>query len=683
MQRSKQRNGVVALFLGLACTVVAVLPGCSKGISGTRNRIDELAPGAFFRTAEMVRPRYEHRGNTLDDGTVFVNGGSDERTFTSIDLCELFDQKLVVEPEPPSLSGGWISTDFEGEDLRLQDGGRVFHTSTRMSEGNVLVIGGAPDAVVGEAYVHPEFYDRHTRKFTVLTAALEYPRFHHTTVPVTEGEFFVIGGQIGIQMTIVDPQYPPNDPRFIQDINTNPSTNTIEVFDSSLVSDDGYGDFMLLRDGNDVQVKLPTVYGRSLHATVRIAGLDNALDNAGDMFISVAGVQTMSPLFAPRTKLRRAQQGESALQTTMDIYDGFTKTCFTAPGVFMEVPRAHGVQAENLGWRGDLTIDGFHGMSNTFLVFGGSDDTYPTTGAYLSEGYSAYYSGFGPGGGIQLIRLEPQAGETLDGVIADTLNAEANLPLLAFLRGTPIAPGPFGVLAEGRFGKYFCNEVALNGAYSWPINRVHTESVHVLRNVYTNYGLQTLGNLFIGAGGWFYVVMGAQVEVYDGAPVASAEYFDPCYNLVNGFFVPPHNPYDLTTMRTYWHVKLDVELPTPEDNNRHPNPGGLDGAWLITDGFVPGDGFEGSQFVMTDPVFDDMGNLVSGWPNTDSADDLMVRVMEKGRGWNTVNLLPGANGLIGDADDRILFAGGGEGVAIYGGMPVVPSAMLYVPPLSR
>jgi len=679
MRRSKQRgSGRCVLFSGavLAWCAIAALPGCDGGFAGNRNRVDELPGGYFYRTMEMSLPRYEHMAVTLDDGTVFQISGTDERCFSSLDSCEIFDQKLVLEPEPPSKSGGWITTDFEGEDLRLQDGGRVFHTASRVAEGNVIVIGGAPDAILGGAYQHPEIFNRHTRKFTVISASLGIPRFHHTAYGVTEGEILIFGGQVGVKMTIVDPQYPPNDPRFIQEINTFPSTNSIEVFDSSLPSDDGQGDFMVLKDNNNIAVKLPGNYGRALHATVRIAGSDNTLGNAGDSFLCAGGIQTLSPINAPVTKLRRTQQGQSELQKTVDIYDGSGKTCFIAPGIFLEWPRAHGVNADNLGWYSDHTYDGYRGQSNTFMICGGSDDTLATWGMELSEGFAATFSGFGPGGGISLLRLEPPAGETVD-----TIAATLNLTSWDFflngdggqwlgLRFYLAAPPAFWPVEEIRIGKYFSTELLTNTAYAGmaPINRVHTQTVRVLRRVYTIYGSQVLGMVFTGAGGFYYRVLGGQVEIYDNAPVAAGEYFDPNFNVLNGLFLPQISPYDLTVMRKYWHIKNDVPLPLPNNPGRHPNPTGIEGAWLITDGFVPGDGFEGYQLVP---------------PTTASLDDIAVRFMEKGRAWHTVNILPGMNGSMEDDDDRVLFAGGGDSVISYGGMPVTPSAIIFVPPTPR
>ncbi len=627
------------------------------------NPFGNLPGPSFYRTAEMARPRYEHSAAALDDGTVAVFGGTDERCFTSIDACEIFDQTLAVAPAPPSLSGGWITTDFEGEDVRLPDGGRVFHTSTRLAEGKVIIIGGAPDAVLGEPYEHPALFDRHTRKCAALSASLGGRRFHHTACAVTEGEIIVFGGQTHVAMTIVHPEYPPSDPRFIEEINTFPSTNSIEVFDSSLPSDDGQGDFAVLVDNDGNAVTLPSHYGRALHATVRIAGLDNSLGDPADIYVCVAGIVTLSPIGAPTTKLRRMQLNQTQLMNTVDVYDAAGKTCFIAPGIYLERNRAHGVMAENLGWHSDRTYDGYRGLSNTFLVCGGSDDTLPTTGVALSEGFAATYSGFGPGGGITLLRLHAADGETLD-TIFEVVSSEIpglllNTDLVSAVRSCLArAAAP---VAERRIGKYFGSELLADQqlAATLPISRVHTQAVRLLRRVVTPRGAMDLGMIFTGGGGHFSVAAGAQVEVYDASTTASGEYFDPNYTLFNAFLLPPRNPYDLTTMRAYWHVKYFVPLPAPDDPGRHPNPAGIDGAWLAVDDLVPGADFDGYRL---------FGQAAG------------VRSMEKGRAWHTMSVIPGAGGIVGDVDDCVLFAGGGDSVLSYGGLPVIPSAIIFVPP---
>ena len=705
MRQSKYwRNGWMVRF-PLALLLLLGVWGCNGGAIGERGRVEELPAGEFYRTAEMNRPRYEHQAITLEDGTVLVVGGSDERLFTSIDSCEIYDQKLIVNPEPPSLSGGWLDTDFEGEDLRLQEGGRVYHTVLRTAQGNAMIVGGAEDGIMGEVHDQAENFDRATRKFVTLSSTMAEARFLHTAIGITEGELLVFGGQINVNVTIVDPNYPPNDPRFIRDINTFPSTKTIETFDSSIESEDGFGGFVFVTNEDGVQAVLSGNQGRSAHATVRIAGLDGAYGNSGDIYIQVGGIMTLSPVFAPQTKLRRmgggGGQGTTTLLNTLDIYDSFTSSSFLAPGLSLELARAHGIMADTVGWASDMTYDGFGGLSNVFLIAGGSTDSLPTTGRWLCEGFAATFSGFGPGAGISLTRTEPTDGDQIDQVIRDVLGSLPDDPLIALVYdwGNPasqdlernplleynlvtagiepdLASGAVGVVGAfenflaSRMGKYFSMEAYLNDTVeaAVPINRTHTQFIRLLRRSFTPSGIQPVGTLFCGAGGYFYVVMGGQVQFYDEVPVSSAEVFDPFYNLTNAFFATPHEPYDLFTVRTYWSVKRAVPMPEPGRNGEHPNPSGSEGAWLLLDGFTPGNAFEGYEWLL---------------PYTSNPDDYRIRFMEKGRAWHTCSKVPGADGRLGSLDDRILFAGGGDNVLAWGGQPVVPSAVLFVPPETR
>ena len=56
-----------------------------------------------------------------------------------------------------------------------------------------------------------------------------------------------------------------------------------------------------------------------------------------------------------------------------------------------------------------------------------------------------------------------------------------------------------------------------------------------------------------------------------------------------------------------------------------------------------------------------------------------MRTLPAGRAWHTLSALPDANRRLGDPDDRVLIAGGGRGVEAWGGAPVTPSAVIYVP----
>jgi hypothetical protein len=667
-------------------------PGCDPTRNDPYTECDCPPPRAgndFYRTVEMTRPRYEHAAATLDDGTVLIVGGSDERCFTTIDLAEIYDQSMVVEPAPPSGTGGWIDTDFEGEELRLQDGGRVFHTVTPLGGGSLLITGGAMDGIMGEVYEHPERFDRSTRKFTLADAIMREPRFHHTAVAHKEDEVLYFGGQIHVNITTVDPNYPPSDPRFIVQVNTFPSTRSIERFDESLASEDGLGNFTEVT-GVDLRPALLSLsHGRAIHGTVRIAGLDLTLGNEADIMIHIGGIATLSPAYAPRTKLRRLRFDTTVLGS-LDVYDAFTRTCFLAPGVVLKEARAHGVMTDTLGWHSDTTLDGIRGLSNVFIVAGGTlNDYLPTEGAYETEEFAATFSGFGPGGGISLMRTEPVEGDTIETVIRDVLGSEVNGELAALV--TPAIPGAlpapgspnnnallnYDVLVtppvpEGTLlGRYFGLEALFNPASTalFTINRVHTNLVRLLREKTTPSGSGAVGTLFCGGGGYFYVVpAGAQVQVYDQSPVPSAEFFDPYFCLINGFFQTQRNPDDLATMRTYFSVKTGTPLPEPGNEGTHPHPTGVDGAWLIADGYVPGDSFEGYEWIP---------------PFTSNTDDYRVRVMEKGRAWHTSSVVPGADGKLGTVDDQVLFAGGGNEVLAWGGEAVVPSAIIYIPPPSR
>lgn len=714
MQRSKIRILFQTLFvIGTALLLSLCFSGCHGSPAGDRLRVDKLDGGDFYRTAPMIRPRYEHQSMSLDDGTVLVVSGTDERGFTAIDECELFDQQIMVEPEPPSKTGGWIDTDFEGENLRLEAGGRIYHQLVRADNGNVMVHLGVRDGLLGDILQHPEIYDRTTRKFTEISGTMVEPRFHASILSVSEGEFVFFGGQIHMDVTIVNPDYPPNDPRFIQEIDSYPSIPSVEKFESSIDSEDGYGNFQLLADNSGREVLMvSSLQGRALHTSVRLAGFDKVLGNGGDVLLHAGGIKTLSPLFAPNSKLRRMTGQE--LIKDIEVYDGFTMSSFLLSSVALRMGRAHGVEGDNLGWDNDFTFDGMRGLSNLCLIYSGSDDTLPTTGVFECEGFYASFSGFGPGSGIELMRTEFPEGETILSVLQDTLDININpgpvadlygtmgavysvdpntgLPNLEAMRYEPGSPSPL------RLGKFFGVEAAFtimwdpqelfnvdqdgdgdiieeeNDGYLWYnqdlyygqwFNRVHTDSVHVIRNVFTDHGARDLGNLFVGAGGMMLNIAGAQYQEYDIPPINSGEYYDPYYNIINAFAFPQHNPYNLNNVRTFFSIQENVPFPQNDtDNQDHPNPVGCLGAWLVTDGFVPYDGFEGYQWLHPFPA---------------DAESLVVRALEKGRAWHTVALVPGEDGELGTIDDRVAFIGGGDDVLLWGGSPVVPSTEIYVP----
>ncbi len=652
----------------------------------------------FYRASELQRPRYEHEAVTLHDGRVLIVGGSDERLFTAIDVAEIFDQALVSDPAPPCGFGGWIDTDFEGEPLTLNGGGRVFHTATLMDPGYVVVGGGAQDTIQGELNEHVEIFDQHTRKFITMENGMNRPRLHHTAHSSNRETMVIFGGQIYMNITIVDPNYPPSDPRFLREIKTYPSTADIEIYDATIPSEDGLGQFIPANDARGQRIELPGDQGRAGHETVRLAGPDDVLGNEDDVWLQVGGIRTLSPAFAPRLNLPRVDPASAKLESTIDIYSTAADSAFVAPGVALEKPRTHGHFVENVGWFSDVTHDGMNGLSNVFLVAGGSDDVLPTTGVLRTEGFSVRFSGFGPGSGVTVTRTEPGEEDTIDSCIENVLDSATDGRLIALAYDTsrpayqdfldprdglvnplldysrlasgiqPDLSRSLGaeVFAVARLGKYFGMEGYFSrqrGLVSCPISRVHTEAVHLVRSVQTVDGPRLVGTIFTGGGGFMYKQQAQQRQYYDELPIASGEYFDPTFNLVNAFFTPQRKPADLSAVRGYWSKKLDIPLPEPANTGRHPNPTGSEGAWLLADGFLPQDGFEGYQWLP--PYTNDEGHYI-------------VHGMEKGRAWHTLSLVPGTDLRLETPDDCVLFAGGGNDVMNFGGEPVIPSAIVYM-----
>ncbi|MBN1421259.1 MAG: hypothetical protein JXP34_20970, partial [Planctomycetes bacterium] len=384
--------------------------GCNTGgrggesYLGGKAKAQYLPEGQFYITGEMTTPRYYHTATTLDDGTVLVLGGSEERLLSGLDSVEIYHPILIEEPRPESLQGAFIDTDFEGNPLHMNEGPRIYHTATRMVNGKVLVLGGAPDALVGDGVAKVEIYDPLTRTFETLENAMDDPRFRHTTTYLASGKLALFGGQISVEETVIDPNYPVNDPRFMQQINTYPSVREIIFFDPTVL------DFEKPLDFNGKPLVLQSQRGRSSHALVRIAGIDGDLGGGVDVYVLAGGFQTLSPLFAPQTKLPR--DGDLTNITALEFYHPGQRLVQRAQGAGLQYGRVNDPLAVNLGFYRATNMKGEPGVSNCFIVMAGDDnDPFGSIDSILEhEVFAATFTGQGPGDGIRFFRQQPDFG---------------------------------------------------------------------------------------------------------------------------------------------------------------------------------------------------------------------------------------------------------------------------------
>jgi len=268
--------------------------GCHGDISGIpniNNAAAFLEDNATYIGPSMITPRYGHTATTLEDGTVLVVGGSDERFLTSLDASEIFDQGASVglnEPIPDTVSGDFIDTDVEGNLMLLTQGGRVFHTATLLPNGNVLICGGAGDVLFAQATEVSEIYDISSREFAPdflqLNEEMTTPRFRHSATLLPNGRVLIAGGQESRSETIIDPNFAPGQPGFQVDINVFPSLKSMEIFDPGALA------FIPAISTSGADAEYLSARGRAGHSMLGMAGPDGFLGTTDDLLVSAGGL---------------------------------------------------------------------------------------------------------------------------------------------------------------------------------------------------------------------------------------------------------------------------------------------------------------------------------------------------------------------------------------------------------
>lgn len=137
-------------------------------------------------TAPLVAPRYRHASSRLASGRVLVTGGL-AAGFNpgTVRTAELYDPVSDTWTAVPDMSAP-----------------RSMHTSTLLSDGRVLVVGGD-----GGGANTAEIYDPATNTWSAAAGPLE-PRTEHSAVLLASGKVLVVGGSggnAGLLTEIYDP----------------------------------------------------------------------------------------------------------------------------------------------------------------------------------------------------------------------------------------------------------------------------------------------------------------------------------------------------------------------------------------------------------------------------------------------------------------------------------------------
>ncbi|MFZ5876513.1 MAG: kelch repeat-containing protein [Nitrospirota bacterium] len=242
----------------------------SGGGSLASAELYDPASGTFSPTGSMGGIRYAHVATLLPSGMVLVAGGNDTSTYpgTSLTPAELYDPTT----ETFSATGP----------LSMARGGG--HTATLLSNGKVLVTGGAS---TNEGYLaSAELYDPATETFEA-TGSMGTARFVHTATLLPNGRVLVAGGQNNSGHLASAEVYSPVPPT-LSSIAVTPADPTIHVGQTQQFTATG-----TFSDGSTQILPLPSAWsqlsptggpppGRARHAY-------NAYDQSSNRLIIFGG----------------------------------------------------------------------------------------------------------------------------------------------------------------------------------------------------------------------------------------------------------------------------------------------------------------------------------------------------------------------------------------------------------
>ena len=523
---------------------VMLLAGCKGGkvpgaTSSAPHLEDRDAAGnytPYYQTGEMHQPRYLHEVVRLKNGQILATGGSDERGFSALDTAEIFDETQITKGElkPPTGTGVWFDTDFEGNPMTMGFQ-RFWHTMTILPDNSVLVVGGGPNWLKSRPVEKVEIFDPDTRLFTTLKdAKLLVPRVRHTTSSLPDGTLVVSGGQF--HDLLLDIQQAGSNlggtVQFTTQTDIYPSTPRVEVFN--------------FRDLTFTELKLPdsprtsglsSSRGRAGHVSVQFAGPDNLLNSGDDLLLLIGGFQTpAAPQLVPQNLLPR--QVAALSLRNLEVYDPTIHVFSQIGTVLLEGPRVNDPQGVNLGIFNERTPDDVLGLGNVVLICNGDDNDQncPTT-TDVDELLTATFTGFGPAQGLTFHKISGINGANED-------SHRQAIEWEVFAKKQQAATG-----------------------------RAYTNIVAVPRSIETRPGQLGMGTWVFNGVGQASVPTPAGCFVRMDLQLASGTIFDPEYPLIpdaDFSLVPKPSARDLKTTR-------DANL----------NPTGVVGTWLTLDGKLP------------------------------------------------------------------------------------------------
>ncbi|HEX5399319.1 MAG TPA: kelch repeat-containing protein [Verrucomicrobiae bacterium] len=176
------RSGQTATLLTNGMVLIAGGIDDSTGQPTASAEIYDPATGTWKATAPMSTPRMLHTATLLPDGDVLVAGGSGTNLFAPPYFGTLTNAELYHPA-----AGTWTPTGS-------MNMARQLHTASLLSNGKVLVAGGAYD-LSGSA----ELYDPGSGQWT-YTGTMTTNRDQHTATVLTNGMVLVAGGQVSVSV---------------------------------------------------------------------------------------------------------------------------------------------------------------------------------------------------------------------------------------------------------------------------------------------------------------------------------------------------------------------------------------------------------------------------------------------------------------------------------------------------